>query len=101
MGKARNWTDEDKAYLADNWGSVSMPTLMTKLNRNKNAILIMVQRLDLGAFLDSGDYITLNQLLLSLGYTGGTGYLTKSWINDRAFPVKYKRVYENRYDSLH
>lgn len=97
MGKARNWNDEDKDYLSDNWGTVSMPTLMTKLNRNKNSILIMVQRLDLGAFLDSGDYITFNQLLLALGYTGGTGYLTKSWINDRGFPVKYKRVNENRF----
>ncbi len=97
MGKARNWTEEDKAYLADNWGSVSLPTLMAKLDRNKNAILIMVQKLDLGAFLESGDYITFNQLLLSLGYTGGTGYLTKSWINNRGFPVKYKRVDQNRF----
>lgn len=101
MGQARNWTEDDKIYLSDNWGSVAMPTLMAKLNRNKNAILIMVQRLNLGAFLDSGDYITFNQLLLSLGYTGGTGYLTKSWIKDRAFPVKYKRVHENRFMTVY
>ena len=97
MGKARNWTPEDKIYLSDNWGTTAMPTLMEKLNRNKNAILIMVQRLDLGPFLECGDYITFNQLLRALGYTGGTGYLTKSWVNDRGFPVKYKRVNENRF----
>jgi hypothetical protein len=92
VGKDRNWTPEDKTYLSDNWGTISMPTLMEKLNRNQNAILVMAQRLSLGPFLESGDYITFNQLLLAMGYSGGTGYLTKSWINDRAFPVKYKRV---------
>ncbi len=101
MGKERNWSQEDKAYLSDNWGTLSMPTLMTNLSRNKNSIMIMVQRLGLGAFLDSGDYITFNQLLLALGYTGGTGYLTKSWINDRAFPVKYKRVDQNRFKVVY
>jgi hypothetical protein len=97
VGKARNWTEEEKKYLSDNWGSLSMPTLMVKLNRNKNALLIMAQKLDLGPFLESGDYITFEKLLEALGYTGGSSYLTKSWINDRKFPYKNKRVNKNTF----
>jgi hypothetical protein len=97
VGKARNWTPEEKIYLEDNWGSISMPTLMSKLGRNHNAIMVMVQRLGLGPFLENGDYLTFEKLLEAIGYTGGSGYLTKSWISDRNFPVKYKRVNENRF----
>lgn len=101
MGQGKNWTDEEKAYLEDNWGTLSMPTLMANLNRNKNAIMIMVQRLGLGAFLESGDYVTFNQLLKALGYWGGSGYLMKSWVKVRGFPIKYKRVDENRFKVVH
>lgn len=96
MGQARNWTPEDKIYLEDNWGTLSMPTLMNNLDRNKNAILVMVQRLGLGSFLDNGDYVTFNQLLKALGYTGG-GYFMKSWVKDRDFPIRYKRVNQNSF----
>ena len=91
MGQARNWTEEEKNYLAENWGHMTVPSLCQRLNRSKNAILIMVQKLKLGAYYDSGDYITLHQLLLALGYTGGDGYKQKSWIENRGFPVHKKR----------
>lgn len=97
MGQARNWTAEEKAYLEDNWGTLSMQALMAKLNRNKNAILIMVQRLGLGAFLDNGNYVSYSQLLMALygiDEPSSAYRLNKSWMD---FPVKYKRVHEKNH----
>lgn len=91
MGQARNWTEEEKNYLAENWGQQTVPSLCKRLNRSKNGIIVMAQRLNLGAYYDSGDYITLHQLLLALGYTGSDGYKQKSWIENRDFPVHKKR----------
>lgn len=92
MGQARNWTPEEKQYLKDNWGSISIGTMMKKLNRSKNGIMVMKQRLGLGAFLDSGDYVTWNQLLHAIGFRSGSGYKNKSWIEKRDFPVHTKKV---------
>lgn len=39
MGQARNWTPEEKQYLSDNWGNLSVGTLMKKLNRSENALI--------------------------------------------------------------
>lgn len=97
MGKERNWTPEDKQYLSDNWGTVSMPTLMAKLNRSKNSIEGMKNRLKLGAFLDNGEYVTFNQLLHAIGYTDHYSSGVSTWINKHDFPVKYKRVNHNRF----
>lgn len=91
MGKQRNWTKEDLQFLEDNWGKLSMNTLTKKLDRSENAILIKVQRLGLGAFLNNGDYITWTQFLRTLGIDSG-GYKNKSWIENRSFPIHKKRV---------
>lgn len=101
MGSQRNWTPEEKTYLSDNWGTLSMSTLMAKLNRSRNAILVMARRLSLGPFLEGGEYVTFNQLLKTLGYGGGSGYLMKSWVKDRGFPLKYKRVDQNRFKVVY
>ena len=91
MGQARNWTEAEKNYLAEHWGQFSVSSICKRLNRSKNGIIVMARRLKLGAYYDSGDYITLHQLLLTLGYTGGGGYKQKSWIENRDFPVHKKR----------
>lgn len=101
QARARNWTPEEKTYLEDNWGSVSMRTLMAKLDRNKNAINIMVQRLGLGPFLDNGDYVSYSQLLMALFGIDDprSAYrVNKSWLD---FPVKYKRVHKNRFKVVY
>lgn len=66
MGQARNWTDEEKAYLREAWGNISIPRICTALNRSENAISIMAKRLSLGPFLENGDYITLCSLITIL-----------------------------------
>ena len=92
MAKQKKWTPEEKQYLQDNWGTVSIKSMATHLNRSINAVIVMKEKLGLGAFLDNGEYITFNQLLLALNITGGTGYRMKSWINNRNFPVKHITV---------
>ena len=91
MGIGRNWTAEEKRYLKDHWGTKSIDVLCRNLNRSKNGILIMVQRLGLGPFLESGEYISWNQFMLALG-THGDSYKQKSWIENQRFPVKFKKV---------
>jgi hypothetical protein len=94
MGIGRNWTKQEYDYLEENWGKVSLPTLCKNLNRNENAIHIKVQKLGLGAFLECGEYITVNQFYKALGRNGGTGYMIKSWVENRGLPIKTKRVNE-------
>ena len=97
MGQARNWTQEELNYLMDNWGVIPKTTMAKKLNRSINAINIKKDRLGLGAFLDSGEYVSFNQLLIALGKAGGYGYKSISWIRDRGFPVKYKTVENSKF----
>ncbi|WP_167957949.1 hypothetical protein [Anaerosporobacter faecicola] len=91
MGQQRNWKKEEIQYLEDNWGKLSIISLMKNLNRTENAILIKAQKLGLGPFLESGDYVTWHQLLIALGIDSG-GYKNKSWIENRNFPIHRKRV---------
>ena len=92
MGQARNWTKEEEEYLIEKWGTVSVKTLAKTLNRSENAIIVRKGRLGLRAFLESGDYVTWNQLMLALGITGGNGYKITSWVKNRGFPVHTKQV---------
>ncbi len=93
MGQARNWTKEEKEYLCEAWGKTSVPSIAKKLNRSVNAIKVMKERLGLGAFLESGDYITFQQCIKALtGSNNGSGYKLKSWIENREFPIHTKKV---------
>lgn len=91
---AKKWTQEDDDFLRDKWGTMSISALGKHLNRSDNAIIVRKQRLHLGAFYDSGEYITLNQLCAALG--SSSGYINTSWIENRAFPVKYKKMRSNK-----
>ena len=91
MGRERNWSQEELNYLEEKWGTISVTALCKRLNRSRNAIMVNVNRLGLNAFYDSGDYITMHQLIIALGYSHGADtYKNKSWIKNRDFPVKYK-----------
>lgn len=94
---ARKWTKEEEQYLAEKFGSVSISCLVKKLNRTESSILNKRQRMKLGAFLENGDYITLRQLLEVLGIEGGYTYKTISWIENRGFPIIYKKVNKNKF----
>lgn len=91
MGRARNWTPEEKDYLREAWGVKSMTAIMQHLGRSKNAIMVMRQRLKLGPFLDNGEYVTLNQFYHAIGKGGSYSYTTERWVRN-GFPLKHKKL---------
>ena len=91
MGRQKNWSAAEKEYLQEVWGMTSIGTIMKNLNRSRNAINVMARRLELGPFLEAGDYVTFHQLLLTLGVSGD-GYKLRSWVKNRGFPIHSKRV---------
>lgn len=94
---SRVWTPEEIAYLRENWGVVSVKTMCKRLDRTPAAIYTMKTKLGLGAFLDSGDYITLNQLLAAFtGTTAAYSYKQTSWVKNRGMPVHTRLINEKR-----
>ncbi|MBR2081371.1 MAG: hypothetical protein IJ980_07035 [Oscillospiraceae bacterium] len=92
MGLARNWTREEELFLEDHWGTMSVNNICRQLRRSRNAIMVRVNRLGLPPYFESGEYITMNQLIQALGYSAGGGsYKVKSWIKNRGFPVSNKK----------
>ena len=91
------WTAEQIEYLESAWGDISLPTLAKKLGRSINAIKLKANRIGLGRYLESGEYITLNQLMIALGHTCSNSYSTISWIEKRGLPIKNKRVINRVY----
>lgn len=97
MGSGRNWTQAEKDYLAENWGTVSVERIAENLNRSVGGVINMKGRMGLGAYLDSGDYITLNQLLCAFqGTNAGYSYKTISWVKNRGMPVHSRKVNKKR-----
>ena len=94
----RTWTAEENEYLAENWGVVSVKTMCKRLKRTEAAIVTQKNKLGLGAFLDCGDYITLNQLLSAVtGSAKAYSYKMTSWVKNRGLPVHNKLVNNTRY----
>lgn len=90
------WTEEEEEFLSDNWGSMSIPGLCKKLNRSKHAIVTRVFRMGLPPYLESGDYVTLAQLIIAVtGSSKNYSYKMKSWVQNRGLPVRNKRNYKN------
>lgn len=91
LGK-RTWTAEEENYLRESWGTVTVDGICHHLNRTKNAVMVRVQRLGLPPYLESGEYITFQQLILAMGLGRTSGkYLQISWVKNRDFPMRYKR----------
>jgi len=92
MGLKPNWSPEEIQYLQDYYGTISIPKLSENLNRSVNAIKVMRERLGLGAFLDNGEYITLNQMMHALGRNQSYSGMLTSWVKNRGLPIKTKKV---------
>lgn len=93
----QKWTQEEEKYLIENWGMHSVSTIAKKLGRTENAVVVRKCRLGLGAFLESGDYVTWNQLQRAIGCNSGSTYKMISWVTNRSFPVHTKRVNNNSF----
>ncbi len=92
----RAWKPEDLNYLRENWGRASIGYLCKKLDRTEGAVLNKVQRLGLGRFLDSGEYVTLNQLMEAVTGSKEHSYQMKSWVENRGMPIHHRLVKEHR-----
>ena len=64
----RRWTAEEKAYLEEKWGSVSISSICKRLNRTEKAVKYKAFEMKLGAFIENGTYITLSQLWFIIGH---------------------------------
>ena len=74
MGIGRNWTAAERDQLAEEWGRYSIPVIAERHNRTVNAILIKACKMNLGAHLDSSQYVTLNSFFKAIGISGGYTY---------------------------
>lgn len=93
MSRGRNWTNEELEYLENQWGMKSIPAIAKNLNRSVWAIKNKVQEIGLSSFLQSGDYLTLNQLLIAVtGSENSYSYRIESWVKRRKLPVHTKKV---------
>lgn len=90
------WSKEDDNYLIEQWGVVSIPTIAKNLNRTEYSILNRKNRLGLPAFLDNGDYLTVNHLFHCLG-KDSCSYTRNLWIQEYGFPVRHQRVNQCRF----
>lgn len=88
----RKWTQKELEYLEDSWGTISIESIATNLGRTKDAVQLKASRIGLGAFLEAGDYISLNVLYRALRKeSSGSGYTLNQWI-EKGLPVKTKEV---------
>lgn len=87
----KRWTPEEENLLCDCWGTMTVNGICKKLGRSRNAVMVRVQRLGLPSYFESGEYVTMHQLVLALGYGASDSYKVKSWIQNRGFPVRNKR----------
>ena len=98
MGQALNWTNEEIEYLEESWGNKSLPAIAKHLNRSVEGVRQKATKLHLGRVLDGGEYVTFNQLVKSV--TGGSNshtYHLTSWVKNRSFPIRTKRVKDNTF----
>ena len=98
MGQARNWTNEEIEYLEESWGNKSLPAIAKHLNRSVEGVRQKATKLHLGRVLDGGEYVTFNQLVKAV--TGGSNshtYHLTSWVKNRGFPIRTKRVKDNTF----
>lgn len=97
----KTWTAEEKEYLMSRWGSVSITAIARTLGRSPNAVKIKAQRFGLGGVLMSGDYITLNQLVIAVtGSNYSYTYKMESW-GKRGLPIHTKRVEKNSFKVVY
>lgn len=95
--KKKVWSKEDEMYLEDSWGVKSIKTIAKNLGRSENAVIVRAQRLGCGAFLEAGDYITLQQILAELYGARNTSYARKRLIDHYGLPAKTKVVRHCRF----
>ena len=97
----KNWTDEELAYLKEQWGTTPIIKIANYLNRTTTSIQRKACRLGLGNFLNNGEYITFRQLLKALQLNECNSSAKIAWIKPRNFPIKYKKVNTTSFEIVY
>ncbi|OHW63101.1 hypothetical protein EUAN_08850 [Andreesenia angusta] len=89
----KKWSKEEVEYLESAWGTVAIPSIAKKLDRSLQAVKLKANKIGLTAFLECGDYITLNLLRTALrnGNANGGNYTIDQW-ERKGLPIRRKRV---------
>jgi hypothetical protein len=87
MGRKPNWTAEEKEYLGDKWGTVSIKGIASHLGKSINAIKLKAARMGFDDARFSGDGITLNQLALAINREYS---VVKYWYLNNDLPARKK-----------
>ena len=95
----RTWSKEEIEELEEMWGYYSIPAIAKRLDRSINAIKNKAYKIGLGRHLDSGNYISLNILMNTLGRRNGCSDIIDCWIK-KGLPLKHKKVINMRYKVL-
>lgn len=88
----KHWTPEEDEQLAEMWGHKPIAKIEERLGRSRLGIINRVRRLGLGAYLDSGDYITVNQVAKALYDCRNSGLAYLDWCERHGVPYYTKRV---------
>lgn len=87
----RRWTKEELEYLEEKWGNVSIKGLAKTLNRSINAVSLKANRIGLGNFTLSGDYLTLFQLSQAMGMLKSQKLIYERWLKE-GLPIKTQNI---------
>lgn len=97
----RRWTKKENDYLFEQWGTVNIKTISKKLDRTEQAIYNKAYTLGLGKQIESGEYVTVNQLFIGLGYESFDSTKMDSWVKNRNFPIKYKTLRNRKFKIIY
>lgn len=93
-----HWSNEETEYLEDKWGVISKPAIAKKLGRSVDAVQLKARRLGLTRHIHSGDYLTINQLIVALNRS--YSYTIDQWTK-KGLPVKTKISVRKRYKIIY
>lgn len=99
MSRYPNWTPADEEALREGWGQLKggIPALARRLGRSVNALKVRAQRLDLGPWLDAGEWVSVNQLIgIVTGVSSGYSYTLYRW-RRMGLPVSERRTVDSKW----
>lgn len=97
MAKERNWTQEDEAFLDDNYGYKSLDWLCEQLGRTPYAIKNKAVRLGLGRWYNRLEIVTVNELANALNTQYQTVIL---WSEKYGLPKRKKRFIKDYFSFI-
>lgn len=91
MRSGKKWTREEEEQLAEEWGMYSADAIAKRLGRTRDAVIVRVARLGLGAHLENSAMISFNVLIKELGFLGGYEWLLQKF-TESGLKIHMQRV---------